>query len=263
MSENPLRLIQITDTHLGAEPGEKLLGLDTDESLKDVLKLIAARESSARLLVATGDITAHNQEGAYGRLIDYVEQMVGKPLAWLAGNHDSDLQMRRFSAETVSREVVELEHWQIILLNSTVPGAVYGQISTQELTRLRHQLEACSKHALVFVHHQPVCIGSKWMDKYVIRNGSELVSLLQEFPYVRALCWGHVHQEFQLQLGELQLLASPSTCIQFKPGSDNFAVDTEMPGYRWLDLHPNGELGTGVERLQGMTYDIDYASNGY
>ena len=61
----------------------------------------------------------------------------------------------------------------------------------------------------------------------------------------------------------MRLLASPSTCIQFAPGSEDFNVSTEAPGYRWLRLHADGRLETGVERVKDFAFTVDYASNGY
>ncbi|KTC63185.1 hypothetical protein AO262_22830 [Pseudomonas fluorescens ABAC62] len=48
----------------------------------------------------------------------------------------------------------------------------------------------------------------------------------------------------------MRLLASPSTCIQFAPGSEDFKVSEQAPGYRWLRLHGDGRLETGVERVR-------------
>jgi Icc protein len=58
-------------------------------------------------------------------------------------------------------------------------------------------------------------------------------------------------------------MASPSTCIQFLPGSDGFAVDTTAPGYRWLSLHADGRIETGVQRLSEIPGTLDLASAGY
>jgi Icc protein len=44
-------------------------------------------------------------------------------------------------------------------------------------------------------------------------------------------------------------MSTPSTCIQFKPGSKTFALDDLPPGYRRLDLHADGNIDTAVERL--------------
>ena len=40
LNTKPLRLLQLTDPHLGALAAETLIGLNTEESFKDVLSLI-------------------------------------------------------------------------------------------------------------------------------------------------------------------------------------------------------------------------------
>ncbi|MCY1451598.1 3',5'-cyclic adenosine monophosphate phosphodiesterase CpdA [compost metagenome] len=60
----------------------------------------------------------------------------------------------------------------------------------------------------------------------------------------------------------VRLLASPSTCIQFEPGSEDFKVGEQAPGYRWLRLHPDGAVDTGVSRVSDFEFTIDY-EDGY
>jgi len=35
------------------------------------------------------------------------------------------------------------------------------------------------------------------------------------------------------------------------------------PGYRWLELYPDGTFKTGVERLQMIPGEIDLGTRGY
>jgi 3',5'-cyclic-AMP phosphodiesterase len=51
--------------------------------------------------------------------------------------------------------------------------------------------------------------------------------------------------------------------VQFAPGSEEFQVDTTAPGYRWLRLFDDGRLDTGVSRVTGITFEIDYTIKGY
>jgi len=64
-SDRPLRLLQITDCHLGEYPGEELLGLNTDQSLHDVLTMVA--KEPADLIINTGDVSSHGHVGSYSR----------------------------------------------------------------------------------------------------------------------------------------------------------------------------------------------------
>ena len=41
-------------------------------------------------------------------------------------------------------------------------------------------------------------------------------------------------------------MATPATCIQFKPDSNHFALDTLQPGWREIELHPDGRIETRV-----------------
>jgi len=61
----------------------------------------------------------------------------------------------------------------------------------------------------------------------------------------------------------VQLLASPSTCIQFAAGSEEFAVEPLAPGYRWFELQPTGDFHTDVRRATGFHFNLDQDSGGY
>jgi Icc protein len=115
----------------------------------------------------------------------------------------------------------------------------------------------------VCFHHHPVSIGCEWMEPIGLRNPEAFFEVLDRFPQARAVLWGHVHQEIDQMRNGVRLIASPSTCIQFEPGSEDFKVGEQAPGYRWLRLLPDGRLETGVERVIGFEFQVDYGSNGY
>ncbi|HEY7884844.1 MAG TPA: 3',5'-cyclic-AMP phosphodiesterase [Cellvibrionaceae bacterium] len=261
----PVRLIQITDSHLGAEDGAQLLGLNTDQSLVDVLELINAEQANYAAVVCTGDIASDPIATCYTRFLDTLHQHFDCPIGWLPGNHDltSVMAALEHPYKPASR-TMSVGGWHIVLLDTSVPGHVYGELSEDELTFLNISLEA-NAHlpTLVLLHHQPIPVGSAWIDQYIVRNHPDFFAIIDRHPQVKAVSWGHVHQSFEQMRGQVQLLATPSTCVQFKPNSDDFAVDIRMPGYRWLDLYPDGRLQTGVSRVRDKTYMIDYRSAGY
>lgn len=84
-----------------------------------------------------------------------------------------------------------------------------------------------------------------------LRDGAALLEQLRHHPEVRGLVSGHVHQASDQSLGGLRLLTTPSTCAQFLPGSEDFALDTRPPGWRWLELHADGRIETQVHWLEG------------
>lgn len=265
-SESAVRLIQITDCHLGAQNNDELLGLNTDESLDDVLGLIAREQSKFDAMVCTGDIASSAEDGCYQRFVDHVHRYFSVPLGWLPGNHDSARVMRE-SAVTPKPEsrVMRLGNWHIILLDSSVPGHVHGDLAPAELAFLARSLAAVGEreYALVMLHHQPVAVGSTWIDQYILRNADAFFALVDDCPAVKIVSWGHVHQDFSAERNGVQLLATPATSIQFKPRSDDFALDQAQPGYRWFELAGDGAFSTGVSRVMDKVYPIDLQSAGY
>ncbi len=116
---------------------------------------------------------------------------------------------------------------------------------------------------MICLHHHPVAIGCAWLDGQVIDDARDFFTILGQHQSVRAVLWGHVHQEYQYTRDGVLLLASPSTCVQFKPGSSDFALDDKAPGYRWFKLYPDGVVETGVERVTGVEFGYDKNSIGY
>ena len=260
-------LLQITDTHLGERPHTPLLAMDTDDSLQAVLSLARRTLSNVDLVVATGDLSDQGALDAYLRLYDYTRNDYEHQF-WLLGNHD-DAEMLTAAAsqhERLLRNDIRIGCWQILMLNSQIPGEVGGRLGAAELTRLRLGLEQASAeglYTLICVHHQPVPVGSAWIDSQAISDATELFAIIDAFPAVRALLWGHVHQEVDQMRGDLRLLASPSTCVQFLPGSETFKLDNQTPGFRHLTLHPDGSLSTRVHRVTDRKFTVDLSSSGY
>jgi 3',5'-cyclic-AMP phosphodiesterase len=63
------------------------------------------------------------------------------------------------------------------------------------------------------------------------------------------MVWGHVHQQHDSLRRGVRMLATPSTCAQFLPHSEQFAIDAAPPGYRCLSLHADGRIETEVRRV--------------
>ncbi|WP_445362637.1 3',5'-cyclic-AMP phosphodiesterase [Microbulbifer sp. ANSA003] len=260
---NSYRLIQITDPHIGSRPDYQLLGLDTGHTLDEVLSAIVSRQQAAQLLVATGDISANGAEASYRRFLQKMRR-VQKPWYWLPGNHDLSSRMKQLAPQRCT-EVVALGNWRLLLLDTSVENQICGGLSEAQLERLQLLLWETREHpVMIMMHHQPVQVGSKWIDGHMLRDGREqLLQMVSKAPQVKALVWGHVHQQFDNHEGRVGLHATPSTSVQFTPGSGPFAVDDEMPGYRWFDLYDDGSYKTGVERVEVSKYSVDFASSGY
>jgi len=263
MSKKCIKLIQITDCHLGKDKGQALLSMDPDESLHDVLDLLDNNHPTNDAMIVTGDLVNDPVLPAYQRLHETLSERVTCPFNWLPGNHDAPDVMESFGRDVNAKTKV-LGEWVLIMLNSRVEGSTYGYLKDTELTFLATTLEQYTdKHIMICLHHQPVPIGSHWMDNYIVRNAQEFWRIIDQHPQVKMVIWGHVHQQFDDQYNDIALLAAPSTCIQFTPGKRDFEIENSMPGYRWFELHHDGRFSTGVERVPVKDYGIDFQSKGY
>lgn len=259
-----LRIVQITDTHLYSDPEGQLLGLNTRHSLEQVIDLVLEAQQPD-LVVASGDLTHDGSPQAYQHVQDGFRR-IGAPVYCLPGNHDeaATLNACMNSDPFLSVRSERVSNWQMLFLDSTLAGSEGGHLKKTELDALDAALASSADlPTLIWLHHQPVPIGCRWLDRMAIDNSQAFFDITDRYTQVRAILWGHVHQLFEQQRNGVQLLATPSTCVQFLPGSENFAVDLIPPGYRWLELHPDGSFTTGVNRLQEIPGDIDPEGHNY
>ncbi|MBD9515618.1 3',5'-cyclic-AMP phosphodiesterase [Pseudomonas sp. PDM22] len=257
-------VVQLSDSHLFAQENGRLLGMDTADSLTQVVRLVGEEQPVIDLVLATGDLSQDGSVESYQRFRD-ITAPIDAATRWFPGNHDEMEPMREAAAGTdLLDPVIDLGAWRVILLDSTIPGAVPGQMTVEQIQLLECAIQAApDKHLLISFHHHPVSIGSQWMDRIGIYNPERLFAVIDRYPNVRCLLWGHVHQEIDRMRGDVRLLASPSTCVQFTPGSEDFCVDSPAPGYRWLRLMSDGEVQTGVSRVTDIEFEVDYSIKGY
>ncbi|QZZ23504.1 3',5'-cyclic-AMP phosphodiesterase [Leptothermofonsia sichuanensis E412] len=261
---SPLRVVQITDIHLFADTSQRLLGLLTLDSFQAALRQIMALEPRPDLFLLTGDLSQDGKPESYEMLRNLLTPL-GIPTYWLPGNHDALASMEQIlSNEVISpQKSFAVGGWHFLLLNSQVPGCVHGYLGVETLTWLDEQLQLIGdRPTLVGFHHPPFKVGSDWLDGSTLKNPSALFSVLDRHPQVKLVLFGHIHQEFSSQRRGVFYLGAPSTCIQFEPESEEFALGDEYPGFRLLYLYPDGNWLTTVERVN-YSHQPDLAATGY
>ena len=244
-----LRLTQVTDLHLGPEPDYRTRGVATLSSFKAVLQQIDQQGRGADLLLLTGDLASDCQPGAYQQLNQLLKAQNRRAL-WLPGNHDDVTSMTQYLPNYPRCMTFESGNWGILMIDSCKLGQPGGELSQSELQRVAEGLQQLAgKFVLVAMHHSPVDLHSKWLDRHRIANRQQLHQLLSAHGNVRAVVFGHVHQQYEADWQGIPVYAAPSSCVQFESFSDEFAVSDQPPGYRYLELHPDGRLITTVEYL--------------
>lgn len=259
-----LLVAQITDTHLYADAQKELLGLQTTRSLQAVIDQLNALERRPDLLLLTGDLSQDGTAKSYEALQEMLSPLA-IPTYWVPGNHDCPKTMAQVLTRSPisAQKSIDVAPWQIVLLDSSVFGCVHGSLSPESLAWLDQELsQASDAPTLIAFHHPPFLSGSHWMNDIGLLNAEDFFEVCDRHPQVKLVLFGHIHQNFNHQRNRVHYLGTPSTCIQFKPNSDKFALDEEQPGLRLVTLYPDGKWESHVERVV-HTCDLDFAAVGY
>jgi Icc protein len=245
-----MQILHITDPHLYGSAAGRLRGVETDPSLHAVLDDAFARVPDYRAVLVTGDLVQDDKSG-YLRFRSLFGTLT-KPVLCIPGNHDEPEAMRKELAGAPFEicGAHEIGDWHFIMLDSYDPGHVGGRLTKAELARLDAALARSPKHAMVCLHHHPISMGSRWLDSVGLADPGEFWRIIDAHAHVRAVVWGHVHQDYDGKRGEVRLFATPSTGAQFLPHSDRYAVDSRPPAYRKFELHADGRIDTSVHWVE-------------
>jgi 3',5'-cyclic-AMP phosphodiesterase len=254
LTKSTLNLVQLTDQHLFADPARALRGVVTLPALRATLSAARSDINDCQAILATGDLVQDDPGGYEHFRTEFTA--LGKPVLCIPGNHDDVPAMRAALSQPPFQlgGVYDAGNWRTILLDSTIPGETAGALSATSMAFLEEALaSAPARHALVCLHHHPIPMRSRWLDTVGLANGTEFIALLKRFGNVRGVVFGHVHQALDTDWNGVRMIATPSTCSQFKPLSDDFAIDNQPPAWRTLALHADGRLDTQLRWVEGET----------
>lgn len=235
-------LLQLSDSHLSADPEASYRGENADANLKRLLP--ACRLLKPDGVVLTGDVSEDGSIESYQRVPVLLEGL-SERVAWIPGNHDERERMSAVFGPAGYTEGPRLAWggWQILLLDSARPDRPEGHLDERRLAPLDQMVPG--QPALVFVHHQPLPVESPWIDKYPLTEPENLWQRLDS-DTVRAIGFGHVHQAFKAEKNGIVCLSAPSTVANSQPGMDKFTPDPTGPKARWYRLHEDGRWQTGL-----------------
>jgi Icc protein len=246
-----MQIIQISDCHLFADINKVGYNqINPYLSLKNVLQV--ASNHIPDLLLVTGDLSSDTSLESYRHFNALLaETRLTCDMSILPGNHDhpDTLQAEFAATQLWSNSPLDAcdAKWQIHLVNTHHQGTL-GYISGHDLAALSNKLQQQpDKYHLIATHHHPVDCGG-WMDKHEWVNRREFIDLIECYPTVKAVVYGHIHSDIDTSINNIRYLACPSTCWQWD-ATDSFSVSELMPGYRVINLLENGQIATSVNRL--------------
>ncbi|MEB3307268.1 MAG: metallophosphoesterase [Cyanobacteriota bacterium] len=250
-----MRLVQLSDLHLLADPGGHYRGRSPHTRLHTALAQVA--DLAHDLLVISGDLCQDETWQGYIRLRELLQNShrwgpTRIPVALLPGNHDHPALLRAALGRqaVIAPARISLPGCRVLLLNSHRAGCTAGWIGARQLRWLEDELmREPLLPTLVVLHHQPVNIGDPELDAIGLQDAPALIDRLVEVPGLRGVLFGHVHQHWQGflpgrpdRLAAIPLLGCPSTLCPFGPIQPCPLGRPADPGGRWLELDPRGHL---------------------
>jgi Icc protein len=247
-----MRLLQLSDPHLLADPAGLVRGRPPLAQLRQALRRAAALlEDPPDLLLISGDLCHDESWGGYVRLRELLEPLAW-PVALLAGNHDHPQLLRAALGRRagLAPRCMELGGVVVLLLDSHRPGWVGGWLGERQLAWIAGQLaELGDRPLVVAVHHPPGPIGDPGLDGIALADGEALLALLRPIAGLQAVLFGHVHQHWQaplpgrpVALPPAWLLGCPSTLCGFGPVQPCPLGRPNDSGGRLLELAPGRPL---------------------
>ncbi len=246
-----LRVLQFTDLHLRDDPDASAMGVRTQYSFETVVHHASLRHWPADAILLTGDLANDEHGDSYRRLVGIAAGW-DTPLLAVPGNHDDSAALFAAfaNAPKARRNVLDFPRWRIVALDSRVPRAVHGELDSEN----REILDTAAatrgeRHLLVALHHPPLALKSAWIDRLGLRDGDAFRVHLSMLG-ARACIFGHAHQAWDSEENGVRYLCAPSTSRQMEPQTEEFQASDAAPGYRWLHLHDDGSIETGIERVE-------------
>jgi len=250
-------LLHLTDSHLFCDTSSQLKGINTHDSCAAVIQHAYKTLPKPDAIILGGDMSQDESPESYRLLADMLHDW-SAPWMLTPGNHANLTAIKSTFIPALNKlssysRSLQFDEWQVITLNSHHSGKISGLLVDEELQRLDKLLSAePHKHTLIALHHHPAPIESAWLDRIALHDSEALWQIIHHHQNVCGLLCGHIHQAFDIMHKGIRILATPSTCIQFKPQQHSFALDNRSPGYRSLSLMPDGRIQTIVKRINGF-----------
>ncbi len=232
-----LRFVHVSDLHVLGPPGARAHGADTQAILRAAVPRINALHPD--FVVATGDLSGDGTAASYARLRELL-QPLGAPLHVCPGNHDDPEGLRALAPAlppAPRHQAFEAGGHRFLLLDSTQPGEEAGRLGEAGLAWLAGALgRSANLPTWLFLHHQPMPVYVRWIDRIGLLDGAPLLDLLARHPQVRGVGYGHVHLPRRWRYGPSLFLSAPALAFQVSPLSQEPEITLDPPGFRLVEV---------------------------
>jgi 3',5'-cyclic-AMP phosphodiesterase len=242
-------VVQLSDPHVPAD-GFLFDRVDAIARVQASVEMIAAAGCSPDVLVLSGDVADQGAAEAYVRLrpvIDAALQRFGAKLLVAPGNHDD---VALLSTHLLGRnpepgpldEIVRVGGLRVIGLDSSVRGAVHGELGDMQLHALADELaEPAADGTVLVVHHPPIWSTTPTSQLVALREPQRLAAVIRNTD-VRLVLSGHTHRVSAGTLTGVPVWVSPSTGSHADVFAGNGFRGHAGGGFTRVDILDDGEI---------------------
>lgn len=249
MPDTLLTFVHLSDTHISPDSayGNHHAPWSTQQGARALVKAVNALPMQPDFILHTGDVVYDPVPEAYHTARQILATLESS-VYYLAGNHDQPDALQRVllgRSDVLSpfHYSVEINGVQLVCLDTNGPAEPpRGNVMSEQLRWLD---TICStpdnRPLIVAMHHNPLPIGSSWLDDYMrLTNGEEVHRVLMKArSRLRGVFFGHVHQNISYYRDGILYISALSSWNQFLayPGLDDTIPDVgAQPGFNVVTL---------------------------
>lgn len=213
-------LLHFSDTHLIAGDGNLYGGVSSDRYLKQIFSEVLDSGARPEAMIFTGDIADTGQAEAYRKIRTMAESVAeenGAQIIWAMGNHDkrehfyTELLGEKASSKPLDR-VYDINGLRVIILDTSVPGHHYGEISQRQLNWLAKVLATPAKDGTILaMHHPPIPAVIASAVTVELRDQKNLEKVIAGSD-IRSIIAGHLHYSCSATFAGIPVSVASSTC---------------------------------------------------
>jgi 3',5'-cyclic AMP phosphodiesterase CpdA len=237
-------ICQLTDLHVRPKGVAANRVSETNMMTERACQVVAGFNPRPDVVIITGDLTECGLEAEYANLSAILGRTLSMPVFVIPGNHDHRENLRAglshlpgvTSDPHFVRYAVEDYPVRLVMLDTLVPGASHGELSSAQLEWLDQTLAAEPlKPTLVGIHHPPFVTGIPHMDRIALRDPEAFRAVIGRHRQVARIVCGHHHRPIVGQCAHAIVSISPSVAHQvaltFDP-NDTGAFNFEPPAFQ-------------------------------
>jgi Icc protein len=237
-------ICQLTDLHVRAEGSTPGRVPETNMLTERACRVVAGLDPLPDVVIITGDLTEHGLAIEYASVSAILQRTLSMPVYVIPGNHDHREGLRAglghlpgvTSDPQFVQYTVEDQPVRLVMLDTLVPGANHGELSSAQLEWLDRMLAAQeARPTLVGMHHPPFATGIPHMDKIALRDSDAFRGVIARHRQVERIVCGHHHRPIIGQCAHAIASISPSVAHQvaltFDP-TDKGAFNFEPPAFQ-------------------------------